>query len=190
MDASEHLLVLVSIIIGLAITDLLTSVRQLVRARRRVRLHWLPLAVAGIFFLGLVQFWWAFFRIVQAEIWSTNFFAFLLLLLMPVLLYLATSSLLPDPAEMDETTSLLDYYMEGRVWVFGLLALNILVILLSETIRGDPPWNVRGAFRIVFASIYLLLAWSRSVRVHTIVVGVGLAIFLLFTAQYTLRLVR
>ena len=78
MNVSEHLLVLVSIIIGLAITDLLTSVRQLVRARRRVRLHWLPLATAGILFLWLVQHWWAFFWIVQAELWASNSFAFLL----------------------------------------------------------------------------------------------------------------
>ena len=55
MNVSEHLLVLVSIIVGLAITELLTGVRQLVRARKRVRLHWLPLAWAGFAMLGLVQ---------------------------------------------------------------------------------------------------------------------------------------
>ena len=106
MNVSEHLLVLVSIIIGLAITELLTGVRQLVRARRRIRLHWLPLTWAGFLFLGLVQSWWVYLG--QAQRWGGNFFVFLFVLLNPMVLYLASSSLLPDPTEIDETTNLLD----------------------------------------------------------------------------------
>ena len=108
MNVSEHLLVLVSIIIGLAITELLTGVRQLVRARKRVRVHWLPLTWAGVMFLVLVQHWWNNFLFSQQKLWASNFFAFLVFLVSPVLLYLASSSLLPDPVEIDETTSLLD----------------------------------------------------------------------------------
>jgi hypothetical protein len=105
-------------------------------------------------------------------------------------MYLATSSLLPDPAEMDEISSLLDYYMAGRTWVFGLMALSILGILAGEAFRGYMPWNGSGATRITAIVLYLLLAWSSSVRVHAIITGGGFILFGAFIAQYTLQLVR
>ena len=51
-----------------------------------------------------------------------------------MVVYLASSSLLPDPTEIDETTDLLDYYFEGRAWVFGLFALSLVLISLGDVI--------------------------------------------------------
>ena len=188
MNVSEHLLVLVSIIVGLAITSLLASVRQVVRAR--VRLHWLPLAWAMVLFLTLVQAWWAYFVIVQSELWASNFFAFLFFLLGPVVMYLASSSLLPDPTEMDDTKSLLAYYFEGRAWVFGLLALHSVLVIVGEAMRDHPIRSSTNAFRLVILLLLISLAWSKSVRYHAAATATGLSLFLLFVFRFTLQLAR
>ena len=188
MNVSEHLLVLVSIIIGLAITELLTGVRQLVRARKRIRLHWLPLAWAGFVVLALVQAWWA--QLAQAERWGSNFFVFVFILLNPVVVYLAASSLLPDPTEMDETTDLLDYYFEGRVWVFGLFAFSYVLTSLGDVILDRQRPNAVHAFRLVGVLLLVSLAWSRSVRYHAVASVVGLALFVSFVLQFALSLTR
>lgn len=189
MNVSEHLLVLLSIIIGLAITELLTGVRQLIRARNRIRLHWLPLTWAVGMFLVLVQDWWVLFIGVQKEQWSQNFFAFLYLLQRSVLLYLASSSLLPDPTEMEETTSLLGYYLQGRVWVFGLLALFAGEAAVQTVVmRGRPLTSLGVVIQFVLFLLVISLAWSRSVRFHAIITGALLALFVFFIVQFTLQL--
>jgi len=55
MSQLEYLIALVSIIVGLGLTDLARSLRELVRPGREVRWHWLPLAWAAIAFTVIVQ---------------------------------------------------------------------------------------------------------------------------------------
>jgi hypothetical protein len=52
MTASEYVAAFASIILALAVTDLATSMHRLLRARKRVRWHWLPLAVALLILLA------------------------------------------------------------------------------------------------------------------------------------------
>ena len=59
MEAFGHLSVLISIILGLAITQLLQGLRGLVLERSRIRLYWIPIAWAAIVLLICVQAWWA-----------------------------------------------------------------------------------------------------------------------------------
>ena len=58
MTQPEYIAALLSIIVGLGLTDLAQSLRELVRPRRRVNWHWLPLLWAATAFLLAVQIWW------------------------------------------------------------------------------------------------------------------------------------
>ena len=80
MTPFEYSLVLVTIIVGLAIADMLESLHRLLRSRTSIRWHWLPLVAALLVLLTLVQFWWGFYRLGRTEVWS-QYGAFLLLLL-------------------------------------------------------------------------------------------------------------
>ena len=48
MSLTEHLIVFVSIIVGLGLTDLLADLHRLIRVRRRVRWHAIPLLWAVV----------------------------------------------------------------------------------------------------------------------------------------------
>lgn len=79
MDAFSYLSVLLSIILGLAITQILQSVGRIIQARDRVVMFWPPLLWAAILILVSVQSWWALFGLHLRESWS--FFPFLVVVL-------------------------------------------------------------------------------------------------------------
>jgi len=95
MSQLEYLIALVSIIVGLGVTDLAQSVRELVRPSRAVDWHYLPVLWAGNVVLILLQFWWASFNVLQEPVFGRPL-VFLPYLLTFVGLYLACAFTLPD----------------------------------------------------------------------------------------------
>jgi hypothetical protein len=71
MSVLELISVAISIIPGPGITRLLTSFTGLIRARRRVTVHWVPLVWAFAILLIQFQYWWGFFGINTGDrVWS------------------------------------------------------------------------------------------------------------------------
>jgi hypothetical protein len=91
----EYLLALVSILIGLAVTDVSRSLHRLIRARQRVRWDWLPLVAALLVMMLILEFWWIFYGLGTASAW-THYGAFLVLAASLVCMFLLASAGLPD----------------------------------------------------------------------------------------------
>jgi hypothetical protein len=187
MSPAQHLIVLVSIIIGLAITDLLSSLRHLVRNRHRVRFHWLPLTWTALIFLQLVQIWWIYFYVLQADIWR-NYFAFAFFLMVPVLLYLIASWILPDREEAGEV-DLREYYFRENGWVFGLISLAVVVQVASELLQGGDLLHTVRIFQLTAALLFTSLAWTKNLRYHAAVTLLMSGLFVTFAVVYTVRLI-
>ncbi len=159
MSQLEYLIALVSIIVGLALADLAGSFRELVRPRRTVRWHWLPLTWAAIVLLILVQFWWTSFGILQEAVFGEAA-AFLPYLMAFLVLYLACAFALPDPdcrpkcapemqprgdrsAAPDGVLDMQAFYFSTthRRWFFGaliaLLVLGQVISIVSSVFLGN-----------------------------------------------------
>jgi hypothetical protein len=152
MTQPEYIAALLSIIVGLGLTDLAESLRELVRPRRRVNWHWLPLLWAATTFLLAVQIWWNSFSFLTGAT-PAFFIAYLLTFL---LLYLACAFALPDPEweksraksagglsiEMPENRAPLDlkafhFSASHRRWFFGVFIAFILMSQVgSQTARA------------------------------------------------------
>lgn len=137
MTQPEYIAALLSIIVGLGLTDLARSLRELIRPRRKVNWHWLPLLWATNTFLLAIQIWWSSFTLL-IEATSTFFFPFVIAFLF---LYMSCAFSLPDRRWKDsraeagatrfsiETLStqtpldLRTFYFseEHRRWFFGML---------------------------------------------------------------------
>jgi hypothetical protein len=89
----EYITALFSIIVGLGLTDLAQSFRELVRPQRPTDWHWLPLLWAASTFLLAVQLWWNSFSTIK-EATAQFFFPYLISF---VFLYLTCAFALPDP---------------------------------------------------------------------------------------------
>src|SRR6185437_274116 len=96
MDAFSYLSVLISIILGLAVTQVLQGFRGLMLARSRVRLYWPALVWAVLVLVICVQAWWAMFGLSQRPAARWTFFDFGMVLLQTVPLYLMAGLVLPD----------------------------------------------------------------------------------------------
>jgi hypothetical protein len=174
MSQLEYLIALVSIIVGLGLTDLARSLRELVRPGRTVRWHWLPLTWAAIAFLVIVQIWWQSFRFLQKEALA-HAAVFTPVLLGFLLLYLICAFALPDPERTrvgaDEssgaTAGRVDLDLEAfyfstshRRWFFGAFIGLVVTTQLFNLAAWAAQSNqlVEAASLVQSAGVNLVLA--------------------------------
>jgi hypothetical protein len=136
MDVFTHLSVPISIILGLAMTELLTRIGRIIQCRKRVTFYWLPLAWAVVLMVIIVQSWWAVFNLKDVRDWT--FFSFLVVLLHPVALFLLVALALPDRDEfIHGSVDLKAHYFEQRRWFFAAVLLTIAASLARPLAVGD-----------------------------------------------------
>lgn len=79
MDEFSYLSVLLSVILGLAVTQILKGFRGLVVSRGRIRLYWPTILWAVLVLLMCVQSWWAMFGLRLRQDWKFQEFGIVLL---------------------------------------------------------------------------------------------------------------
>ncbi|HVI31864.1 hypothetical protein [Phenylobacterium sp.] len=97
MESFEYLLILASVVLGLAVTDLATSLHRLLAAGGRVKWDWLAPLAAMVAFLKIVTQWWSW-RAAASMAGGFTFEMFLGVLVATVLLFLMAAAALPDEA--------------------------------------------------------------------------------------------
>ena len=190
MTPFEYSLALVSILIGLAVADLATCLHRLLRARNRVRWDWLPLASALLVMLLILQFWWGFYRLGTAPIW-THYGAFLILVATLIVIFLLASAALPDDVP-ESGLDLARYYEENAryFWsLFGLFVMFAVAVQLATMWDGSGVMPDAGLVlsNVGFAAVLFSLAWFRSRRYHAAVVLVLLVLLTLDWSRLRLR---
>jgi hypothetical protein len=142
---------------------------------------------AVIVFLAHVQFWWGSFDF--GERIENNFFAFLVFLLTPILLYLIAVLVLPELDQDDSgVVSLRDHYYEARPWFFGLtLLIPLATAVRNAGFQGDGVWNQDRPFELAFFLLALTGLLTARERVHRILPVAMLALFITMVVLTSLR---
>lgn len=142
-------LTLVSIVVGLGLTELLLTFYQLVRARRHIAWDPLPLAWAALILVAVVNFWWGIRAIMAAASgWTTG--AFMLAMISPIFIFFACAAALPKveagerldmkAAYAEERAAFLLFFLayQGGNWVIDLSGLtgmaSPLVVYVHRTL--------------------------------------------------------
>ena len=190
MDQFSYLSVLLSIVLGLGITQLLTALGRLIQARERVRPFWPAPAWAVLLLMAHVQTWWTMFGMRDQAAWT--FFTFLLVLLQPVLLSLLAALVLPDFGETADpgegTVDLRRHYFRQSRWFFGLLVVLLAVSVLKDVaLDGGLPETPNLVAHLLFAALWGTAAATRRERFHLVLAPLS---FLLFTGYVTLLFLR
>lgn len=167
MTASEHLVVLFSIVIGLGLTHFLSNLHRLLHPATHTKWHWLPVLWAANVFVSLVFWWWmmSFFGRLEDV---PNIFGFVLILLGPVLLYLLAASVLPDVSPGD-SVDLRQYYFQNHRRYFGIGALYTLLLWVQVPAFN---WQVpvsQHAWAAWSVAAMVILQRASSIRVHATV---------------------
>jgi len=186
MDAIGYLSVLISIIVGLAVTQVLQGFRGLMLARSRVRVYWPALVWAALVLVICVQVWWAMFDLSQRPVARWTFLDFSLVLLQTVPLYLMAGLLLPD-VDIEHRLDLREHYYAHHRWFFSLVVLLLLVSLVKvRVLIGHWPAPEDTAFQLAFIVGAAIGAWTRREWYHQLqaplaLIGIVAYIVALFT---------
>jgi hypothetical protein len=154
MDIEAHSITLISIIVGLGLTEMFGNLHRLIRNRGRVRWDLLPLAwVATLFFLVL-NYWWALYLRLDGSQQAHTAAEFGLILAPPLLLFLATASVLPNFEPDSDWDMRRHYDAQRRVFILTF-AVYQLSTFTTALLVGGLGWNFLSIVRVV---IFLLLA--------------------------------
>ena len=152
-DAFNYLSVLLSIILGLAITQILKGGRGLALSHARVVVYWPTLVLAGLLLLIDVQSWWAMFGMRGIPVWT--FAMFSVVLLQTTILYMLAALVLPDFFG-EGTIDLREHFFAHRKLFFALFVLVLLVSISKDIVLGgELPDRLNLAFHLGFIALTL-----------------------------------
>ena len=175
IDMFAYLAAFVSVVLALALSDLVQSLHRLLRARRRVRWSLTALIATLTVFMAILEEFFGLWRFTGVE--RFTYFDLLTLIVPAILLSIAAMTVLPDEVP-DEGLDLAQYYMENRRLLYLLLSLWVLGVFvrlldLFETVTGRPmstlglaaifPWQT-----VPLLCILGLLCWSKNMRVQLV----------------------
>jgi len=120
----DYLAVLISVILGLALTHLLLGASKLIQARHNVRLYWVQLVWTFNVILYVLALWWGMFWWKHLQAWTVQLFFFLTLY--TIVVFLLASMLFPH--ECGEGLDCEAHFFRNKNWFF---AIQLIVSLLD-----------------------------------------------------------
>ena len=161
-----HLSVLISVILGLALTHLLRGLSKLIQQRETARPYWVHIVWTINLVVYVLALWWGMTSWNRLRVWTTELFFFLTFY--SILVFMLASQLYPAefPADMDFE----NYYFANRKWIFGMLAAACLIDV-PETVwkqiahLRDVPSQYVVFMPLLFA-IAVISMWTKNRRLH------------------------
>jgi hypothetical protein len=178
MDEFSYLSVLLSVILGLAVTQILKGFRGLLLSRAHIRLYWPVIAWAALLLLVCFQHWWATFGMRTRHDWT--FLQFAMVLLNVIFIYMVAGLVFPDFFG-EEVVDLRENFYAHRGWFFSLGCGAVVVSIAKEFVLDHRlPNTTNLAFQLIFAATLLIGALTRSERYHKGLIIFGSALFVLY----------
>lgn len=171
MSAFEYTSVLASIIIGLALVDILVSFNRLVRAGGVVKWHWAAPVAAVVVVLTLIQLWWSLYRPQDA---GMTIGEFLPLFVELVILFLLAAAALPDELPAEGVDLKAYYHRNGPYfWSLFTAALGwlLLVSVVETAMQGRlPDLLAQRAVDFVVLGVFASLIFVRRLWWHAVAI--------------------
>jgi hypothetical protein len=179
MDFFNYVMVLASVIVGLAVTHLLQGIARLIQDPDRPKLYWVHLLWVLLMFLNALFFWWWEFGLSEVGRWTFELYLFTIFF--AVVLYLICAVLMPS--RIGGYTDYRAYFFSRRRWLLGLVLLFSILDFADSALKGrahlaELGWSYLAS--VVLRSLLLAIGMkTRSEKFHG-------AIVVLFTADMAL----
>ena len=185
MTIFEYVTVAVSIILGLAVARVLSSLTDLFIYRSQVKLHWIPVAWSAALFGLLIVNWWQLFE-VSRTLPEWTFVGFALEITQVVTLYVASSLMLPRHWS-EKRIDLWEWFCEqGRWGVAAYLLFFVMAIPVNSVLWGSPILSFTSLLVCVILVTGIGVMLNRSPR-QTSVWTIAFVLVQLATWAYVLE---
>lgn len=165
-DLFAYLSAFVTIVLAIALTDMIQSTHRLLRARHRVEWAVLtPLLAAWVFLWVMSEF---FSLWLDARYERINYFGLLSLIAVPTVVALMAYAVLPDEVP-EEGLKLETFYFENRLYLVALLALfNVAdiarIIVYAFRYEGMDEFAPWISYLVIWSAFFACLALMYFVR--------------------------
>lgn len=158
ISAFEYVTVLISIILGLGITQILTGIADLVHQSKRVKIYGPHLLWVLIVLVLHVQEWWVTFDLRTFAPWRLPIFLFVMIY--PIILFILARLLFPFGIQ-EGIIDLKEFYYENyrKIFLFGII-LSVLALLDSILIREEMGMDELLP-KLVVPSVLLIVCLKR-----------------------------
>lgn len=170
MTQHEYVFIAVSIILGLAITRLLSEVAGLIRAHKRVTFHWAT-ALWGIsVMLFILQLWWVGWELHDFSQWEIQ--DFIAMVIGAIFIYGAAELALPTEDYDISDDSELDFLAHsrslGRGSAMSMLGYFCVGPYVNIALFGNPPLAsivIPSLGGVLMLLVALKPAWFKTISV-------------------------
>ena len=164
MSAFEFVAVLFSVIVGLAISHLLSAASELIEIHSRVKIYWVNTVWFITVFIWDIFSWWGMWELNNLEYWDYPSFFLVVVNLSGI--YLMTTLVFPQPTESGKIDLEKHYFLVHRIF-FIITAYNFAsIILINHFLFFKPiisPFTIMP-FLLTFLSFYGAI--TKSPRYH------------------------
>lgn len=186
MNDFEYIAVLLSIILGLGITQLLTGIARLVRDGRALAPAWWVMVLVAMLLLAHFQVWWVSFQWRHVATWT--FLSYAALMILPMLLYLAAYLVLPADLRLDGK-ELVREFVDRRRPFFAIFALLPLASFFQQYVQALPfaldfDTGVRLSWLVLAVPGFL----SRRVAVQATLAVINMVVFVIYIGLLFMRI--
>lgn len=166
MTPFEFVCAFYSVVLGVAVAQLMTSVGRLIEMRDQVRTYWVQSLWVVIILLIDINCWWAMWDLRGAKSWS--FISFLLLVGLVASIFLVTVLLFPRIPDSGGQVDLDAHYYKNRRFFFLVNAAGwIMGLLCNLTFIPIRSWLNPGIILpLVFVPLLVIAAITGSRRYH------------------------
>jgi len=177
ISAFEYVTVLISIILGLGITQILTGIADLIHKSERVTVYW-PHLIWILFVLLLhIQEWWLLYELKGYQPWRLP--TFLFVIAYPINLFVLARMLFPFALKGKVIDLKLFYYKNCRK-VFLIFAISAVLSILYNIFILELSL-LSQVLQIMLASIFLFITIKQLAQewIHKGLVVVVFSIFII-----------
>lgn len=175
MSGTDYILGLLTIVTGLAVTDMIVSLHGLLMNRRLVTWDWLALLAAAFVFLLIINTWRLTYVAFEGSVKGPYIWIFLLILAPMISLYLAARAALPDKVEVGQPFDLREHYdfVDRYLWsaisvLYGAVVLmGGLTLIMRGSLSAQGDMFLAG---LIGLPVTLALAIWPNRKLHRIAV--------------------
>ena len=173
MSSFEFLSVLISVVVGLAIANMLNGIGRLIYRFKELKMSVGFVAWTVFLFLYLVIYWWTVvFGWQEWQNW--NLLIFLFVLIYGVLLFLL--SVILFPSELPEAWDPGEHLISMRRWFFGVFAVLIVVETMDSWLKDHlEHFSLPYFTMLMIWFVAAVVGWSsRNRAVHALLAVLAL----------------
>jgi hypothetical protein len=189
MTPFEYITVLISIILGLGITQIISGIADLVHNSARVRIYWPHILLILLVFFLQVQEWWAIYDLKTHGAWRLPVFLFVSLY--PIILFILARILFPFGIT-EAVIDLRKFYFDNFQRFYFFISLSAVIAGLENVFIHDLPATQQVLQLFIFTtSSLIVIKRYKQEWIHysyiTLLVIVMLASFVVAWNEYLLE---